>query len=79
MSFSGKETRSRGRPFPPGRRWKACWRGPARNRGLVIVIGGPGYSDRDGITLIGMPFILIEQKLFLPAPQSAFSRRLENQ
>jgi hypothetical protein len=32
------EKRNSGRPFPPGRCRKACWRGPARHRGLVIPI-----------------------------------------
>jgi hypothetical protein len=79
MSFSGKETRSSGWPFPCGQQWKVCWRGPARNWGLVIVLGGFGYSDRAGIILLGMPVILIEQELFSPALQSALSGRSENQ
>src|SRR5262249_48325658 len=74
-----EETRSSGWPFPSGQQWKVCWRGPARNWGLVIVLGGFGYSDRAGVILIEIGIILTEQELFSPALQSALSGGSENQ
>ena len=74
-----EEKRRSGGPFPPGRRRTACWRGPARDRGLVIVLGRPGYSDRTGIIVLGIPVMVIERELFSPALQSPLRRRSENQ